>query len=201
MYRIIDDLIPPSYQDQIEILFSDQRMNWNYRDQTSGVGDAVDRHNQLIKENAQFVHEIFSHDSGAQSSAFEQLKPVLFFVEDKMKCNIKGLSRIKANLLIKDTTSKGFYHPPHVDNANTKDCYILLYYINDSDGPTIIFDKDVTQGHTNLSELVRVEPKKGRGVLLKSSQFHASSNPVENDTRLVINYVFHSNNLDLTKTT
>lgn len=201
MYKVIDNIIPFSYQEQLRKLFDDGRMTWNYREVTAGVQDNVDPADKNIKESAMFVHEIYGYDSGIQSQTFEQVKPILFFAEEKLDMTVKGLGRIKANLQVKDPTSKGFYHPPHVDTGHNDEGYILLYYLNDSDGPTIIFDKRSTDygGHIGLKEIGRVEPKQGRAVLLQSNRYHASSSPSEHENRLVLNMVFFSENFNLTK--
>ena len=60
----------------------------------------------------------------------------------------------------------------------------FLYYVNDSDGDTIFFNK-------NKKEIKRVKPKKGTGVLFKSNTLHAGSNPINSDKRMVINYIFY----------
>ena len=200
---IIDNLIPPSYQEQLAMLFDDGRMTWQYREVTAGVGADVDPADKNIKESPMFVHEIYGYDTGIQSQTFEQIKPILFFAEDKLDMTVKGLGRIKANLQVRDETALGKYHPPHVDTGHHDQGYILLYYLKDSDGPTIIFDKRSNDfgGHVGLKEIGRVEPKKGRAIFLNSNRYHASSSPVEHENRLVLNMVFFSDNFNLTKNT
>lgn len=203
MYKVIDNIIPKSYQEQLKRLFDDGTMTWQFRAVTAGVEDAVDRANKNIKENSMFVHGIYDFERGIQSPTFDQVKPILFFAEEKLNMTVDGLGRMKANLTVKDETAKGFYHPPHVDTGlNPTGIYALVYYINDSDGPLIIFDKKVDDpgGHINLKEIGRVEPKQGRAVIIDSYRYHASSSPTENESRLVLNLVFFSKDLILPKT-
>jgi hypothetical protein len=41
-----------------------------------------------------------------------------------------------------------------------------------------------------LKEVARVTPKKGRAVIFNSNRFHASSSPVIEPRRVIINYCF-----------
>ena len=77
----------------------------------------------------------------------------------------------------------------------------MVYYLHDCDGDTILFDKKLSKfgGHTDLIELARVTPKQGRAVIFNSNRFHASSSPVNNQRRVIINYVFFADKTFLTK--
>ena len=68
----------------------------------------------------------------------------------------------------------------HIDTPD--DHYVCLYYINDSEGDTIIFDD-------NGEEIQRVTPKKGRIVFFEGSMYHCSSRP-ETKTRAILNFNF-----------
>lgn len=203
MYKVIDNIIPRSFQEQLKILFDDGTMTWQFRAVSAGVEDAVDKSNKKIKENSMFVHGIYDREAGIESSVFDQVKPILFFAEEKMNMTVDGLGRVKANLQVKDESAKGFYHPPHVDTGvNPTGIYSLIYYVKDSDGPLVIFDKKVDDpgGHINLKEIGRVEPKQGRAVIIDSYRYHSSSSPTEHENRVIVNMVFFSKDLKLPKT-
>ena len=68
----------------------------------------------------------------------------------------------------------------HIDTPD--DHYVCLYYINDSEGDTVIFDDDG-------EELQRITPKKGRIVFFEGSMYHCSSRP-ETKTRAILNFNF-----------
>ena len=68
----------------------------------------------------------------------------------------------------------------HIDTPD--DHYVCLYYINDSEGDTIIFDD-------NGEELQRITPKKGRIVFFEGSMEHCSSRP-STKTRAILNFNF-----------
>jgi hypothetical protein len=79
----------------------------------------------------------------------------------------------------------------HVDHP--KPHTVLLYYVNDSEGPTLITKQRYPFSHPNITGLknpeilTTVEPKKGRAVLFNGSYFHDSSVPSKN-LRCVINF-------------
>ncbi len=106
---------------------------------------------------------------------------------------VKRIVRIKLNLITKDSGYPvGFYNAPHIDYIGNN-IISFVYYVNDSDGDTIIFDKCLDgNGHniTELNEVYRQTPKMGTGVAFNSQQLHTSSSPKLTDRRVVINYVF-----------
>ena len=76
---------------------------------------------------------------------------------------------------------------PHVDLRNKYKHYILLLFLNDSDGDTIMYDLKVdgeTHSQEELSTLKRFSPKAGRAVLFNGDNFHAWEHPQNHDYRL-----------------
>ena len=73
---------------------------------------------------------------------------------------------------------------PHVDAEYPHD--VLLYYINDSDGDTIIFnEKKGFCGTPTIKQTIK--PKKGRLVMFNGHHLHAGELPRTNEKRLVLN--------------
>ncbi len=76
---------------------------------------------------------------------------------------------------------------PHVDLRNKYRHYILLIFLNDSDGDTIMYDLKVDgQVHqeSELLPLKRFSPKPGRAVLFDGDYFHAWEHPQHHDYRI-----------------
>ena len=67
---------------------------------------------------------------------------------------------------------------------------VILYYVNDSDGDTVIYKERYigTDKPQTLTELKRIEPKRGRVVVFDGLHYHSSSNPRKNSYRCVINF-------------
>jgi hypothetical protein len=63
-----------------------------------------------------------------------------------------------------------------------------------SDGDTVLFnesfDPDKLEKPEKLTIHKRIEPKQNRCVMFKGNRFHASSNPIKNDMRVVLNCNF-----------
>jgi|TARA_B110000908_G_scaffold157435_1_gene197564 hypothetical protein len=195
-YVVLDNFTPKSLQDRIEhlLMFSEQ-VTWQYRSQTGGVSDTQDPDNTSIRETFQHSHDMYAYDTGgAKSPLIETVMSNMYFIEQAYG-PIEMLHRVKANLLIKDVEAVNTYHPPHVDSL-MDNSLSMVYYVNDSDGDTILFDKQVDHTspnrhqHLGLTEIGRVSPKKGRAVIFNSNRFHASSMPIDNERRVVINTVF-----------
>lgn len=76
---------------------------------------------------------------------------------------------------------------PHVDLRNKYKHYILLIFLNDSDGDTIMYDLKVdgnAHDQNELKELKRFSPKAGSAVLFDGDNFHAWEHPQNHDYRL-----------------
>lgn len=89
--------------------------------------------------------------------------------------------------------AEGFYKGTngiHVDLP--KEHIACVYYVNDSDGDTVIYEQNIidTPAGTNnvdLKEHARVTPKKGRLVMFDGRRYHCSSQP-KNGYRCIINF-------------
>jgi hypothetical protein len=68
---------------------------------------------------------------------------------------------------------------PHIDDF-VRDHNVLIYYANDSEGETIIYE--------NGEIAFRVPPQKNRFVIFDGSTFHSGMLPVNNATRLILNF-------------
>jgi hypothetical protein len=197
MFLVLDNFFPDSLKNQAENTFLSENMPWEFRHITAGV-DSSDPNDKNILETPQFTHLLHCPDRGAVSRYFDIPKSMLFFVEHATGCNITQLSRIKANLLTRDATTKGTYHPPHVDTGGGT--YSMVYYVCDSDGPTILFDRKAgLNHHIGLNKIAEIHPRRGRAIIFDSNRYHSSSSPIEHEYRIIFNFVFTAENLKLPK--
>lgn len=181
MIQIIDDLIPRPFADKIEVALTDDDTPWNLAVTCGGYNEMANVNHSMVKDTHQLYHAIVS-DNMPKSMISSLVTCILYFLEDKTGITTKFAARVKANLLLPMFDNADQYHPPHIDIANAE--YLsMVYYVNDSDGPTRFFDND-----GNIIQTV--EPKKGRAVLFSSNIPHASSCPITSKHRIVINFVF-----------
>ena len=94
--------------------------------------------------------------------------------------------RVKANFNTQTTNTDDEYHDlPHVDRKDKH--IVLLYYVNDTDGDTILFDN-------NLNIIKRVSPKKNRVLIFDGNILHAGCSPIQSKKRVGINFNFGISN-------
>ena len=95
----------------------------------------------------------------------------------------KEIKRIRCNL---DTRlfylDAGKHHTIHVDSQDKKE-FVFLYYVLDSDGDTVLFNKD-------KKVVDRISPEQGKGLIFPASMPHCGSSPALNPYRFVINFNF-----------
>ena len=99
------------------------------------------------------------------------------------------LLKMKSNFNYKET-QKDTCFVPHCDLEGLGG-WTLLYYINDSDGESIIFKNKGINYLTTGKELQikkTFSPKKGSMIMFNQDYLHAGCPPFKSDYRLVINY-------------
>ena len=72
---------------------------------------------------------------------------------------------------------------PHIDIKENH--FVMLYYVCDSDGDTIIYNEQVKSDRYTVQR--RITPKQGRVVLFDGSYYHTAEQPL-NNIRCVVNY-------------
>lgn len=178
----IENFLPIDIQDNIENLMTDDSIfSWFFYKKTAGK--CV--YNDNVIETSQLVHMFLQN--GWYSDYSRNIYPVVEYLEKKINIKINTWNKVKGNCLFPyHNYTKDNHHPIHQDIFDNEDNnYTFLYYVNDSDGDTKFFNKN------NFNEpIFKCTPKKGTGVLFSSKIWHASSNPIHSDYRMVINYLF-----------
>ena len=72
---------------------------------------------------------------------------------------------------------------PYIDEGDEH--IVVLYYVVDSDGDTVIYNER-TESLT-YTEKQRVTPKQGRVVIFEGGQYHTAEQPTKG-TRCIVNY-------------
>lgn len=200
MILVIDDFVTPSYSNSI-LYDCYNKLQYAYSYETSLQTE--DYGEQIYKDSnthdfGQFVCPIFAdgkQDEVKFSDYFNELKVMVYTLEDVVpELKIYGIVRIKANLLLQQPNAPEFhYNIPHQDAR--EGCYSMVYYCNDSDGDTVLFNEFYKQGELpkELTVCERIKPKKNRAVIFNSNRYHASSNPRNTRERFVLNFIFRAN--------
>jgi hypothetical protein len=117
------------------------------------------------------------------------LAPIANLLVDKFcaRHNLKLLDLFRTRVNLTPLSKDNRPLTPHVDLRNRHKHYILLLFLNDSDGDTIMYDLKVDGDiHTQeeLEVMKRFSPKAGRAVLFDGDYFHAWQHPKDHEYRL-----------------
>ena len=174
MIKIIDDVIPKQYQDEIEQVTmnsdeNDFRYHYN-RDVTYANNE-----NTTGVDNPGFNHLLYNFERNYYSNWYNLFVPLYYMAADKLGKVVAHTYQTRVFLQAPGPTS-GHNHPhTDLDVPHT----VMLYYINDADGDTVLFNEDGSIMQT-------VTPKKGRMVIFDGSIMHASGKNTKK-TRVILN--------------
>ena len=162
---------------------------WHTLENTSGILQylKLKNNNITVSEDKQHSHAA-SFNNKKMSDIHEIGSNILNIFAKKHGIEVKETLRIKANILNK-TYKQDHIHPPHVDMTTPH--MVLLYYVNDSDGDTIIFHQKHSSDQDPVLTVNRsISPKAGSAIMFDGLIYHSSSSPQYTEERIVININF-----------
>ena len=183
---VIDDFVSLEYQQKIkdELLGLDNNFPWYYIEDITAAGDFDSQHragfgHQYVELDDDYITEIVS-------SYHHLFTPMLSKACQYLKIPkaevIQGRSFLQLPLKNIDTSVVDL---PHIDLDPGYEHAVVLYYVVDSDGDTIIYNER-TESLT-YTEKQRVTPKQGRVVIFEGGQYHTAEQPTKG-TRCIVNY-------------
>jgi hypothetical protein len=191
---VIENFFPKLQQRLIEKASLGPDIAWFYKQQPE-FDDPVlaydfrkNDENIIHLKSGGFRHRIIQNTDIVSPFYEKYLYNLKFLIEKKFKVEVESFERMHLNLLTPTGIKTKKYGLPHIDmpGPNGK---ILIYYINDSDGDTVIFDELHDSNDENNSEkktiIQRVTPKKSRAIMFDSNRYHSGSWPSENDRRII----------------
>lgn len=160
--KIIDNFVSKKKQDEIEKLLLSDNFPWYFSPNITSS-----RHKNF---NPALLH-IFSKPEGVNSVYFDSILPLIK--------KAKGHTVLYSKTILQFPNSgDGSLDEKHIDME--REHKVLLYYVKDSDGDTVFFNKK-----DKINK--RVTPKKGRAVLFDGSIWHSSYKP-KRKLRCIINF-------------
>jgi hypothetical protein len=180
---IIDDAITVHQQIEIEQIFTGPTIPWSlvapgpeYNSESVATKDSIDY--------TQLVHPVYSAANNVVSPSFPLFIPIL----SALPITIKELLRIKANITLSSKSRPaGSYGMPHVDfTPLPKGLVTAIYYVNDSDGDTVMFN----QIGDKLIPIQTIKPKRGRLVMFNGARYHSGNCPTGDGPRAIVNINF-----------
>jgi 2OG-Fe(II) oxygenase superfamily len=189
----IPNAIPKTYQDMVESELGSPQMLWTYQEEAArrGAGFAT--------SFGGFSHIAYltADDEPSVSPLSSLLLPILFVFCEKAKLEFRALLRIRIGLFT-PMPGGAAHHNPHVDFSQPHQT--AVYYVNDSDGDTVIFSETIDEvsverstefANQNLFTVAgSVPPKKGKMCCFDGRYYHASSSPTRAAKRIAITFNF-----------
>ncbi len=204
---IIDDFIDKEYQEKIieSLLGSEkhtQAFPWFYiNDVTTGYGDDSQNRPGLSHNYVELPEELETGYDGPVPLKDVKIKPkcVGNLKSDYHKLFVPMLQRVGFKLKLPDVrvlqgrsflqfpiNTDGTIDTAHIDIDDYEDFIVALYYVVDSDGDTVIYNEREKSETYTIKE--RVTPKQGRMVIFDGNLYHAAKQPINSNTRCIVNY-------------
>jgi hypothetical protein len=188
---IIDDVVDIETQNKIEQTIFSPETQWTF-------GRTVFYHShpevtkEVQKKVSSFTKSLYRIDDKFSVEDLDLYTKPLHAAAEKINSKITSLltSRIQLSLALKNPMSV-----PHIDGVRPFPFLVAIYYVNDSDGDTILYkqttnDTSPDDVKNKLIDIDQVIPyKKGRIAVFDGSIYHSSGKPT-NDVRCIINYNF-----------
>jgi hypothetical protein len=193
--KLIENIITDDLKDRIKGVLLRDNFDWFYNSGTAriipGNKSAIEDSNTV--DSIQFTHSLFA-DERFESEYVDYVVKIMRALEEKEGIVCTRMLRAKCNLVPQDISyGADQYHPPHVDCKDVTDnTFTLIYYVNNSDGDTYVFNEQYGDEFDDLTIAHRQTPTEGCALLFKSINYHASSSPINTKSRVVINIVFES---------
>jgi len=179
----IPDIIPKSQQRFLLDLATSREFDWHYLPEVT---------NERTIEGNKNTHGFCNlmYNEGETNQYLNAYYPILLQFLDKEKLVLKDLLRVRLGFLLNTVYSMPHlpysYNNPHVDYQCRH--MVGLYYLNDCDGDTYIFNETVRSPKYTIKQ--RVRPEQGKFVCFDGMHYHASSCPKMCSRRLVLTFNF-----------
>lgn len=182
---VIDDVIPEDKQNEFRDIILGYP-NWRLIKDMSYA-------NYEMEYPSYGFNMMFKHpEQGVTSPLYEAISvPIINALSEKVRLRFTDIHFNRAFLQLPlDEPFIKEHNGIHVDLPI--DHYACVYYVDDSDGDTILYEQtryNTEPGSQNVSltEHKRVSPKKGRIVVFDGARFHCSSQPRKRH-RCIINF-------------
>jgi len=185
---IIDDVVNKETQDLIEKTVFGSNTKWTFARSVFNDGFNPEANKEQRNKLMSFTNLVYD-DKEINPDAELYFKTIA-------NIGIKQLLQIKIQLQLPVITEIDKIHGvPHVDGYRECPYKVGVYYVNDSDGDTVLFKQttddtspiDVMNGKLEIDQTIT--PKKGRLIVFNSNIYHAVGKPKKN-IRSVLNYHF-----------
>ena len=179
MYKIYDDCISQDVICDIEKVLLKNEYKWSYWGYTVTPTSPDPQMSHILYSYNPFTKTKINY----KKSKFCYVLNYLFEEIEKntdLKLSEKTLYRAKSTIIFPPSKKQKQESDIHIDSDEIV-MDNLLYYVNDSDGDTILYEND------RKTVIQRISPKAGRFVYFNGDIPHCASRPVESLKRMVSN--------------
>lgn len=180
-FELIENVIPFYIQDYLEEGCINGKLNFKFYSSTLNTNNYD---TQKYSEGEQWVSNI-QENLNTDLSHYYLLPLQLTCIKLGIDFTYNNLTRVKLNL--KYPNNQNLPNPPHIDfplDKNENKGIVIIYYVNNSDGDTILYKGN---NPNNLTPFQNITPKKGNVLIMKGNVWHSASHPTK-EKRIVINY-------------
>lgn len=189
----IENIIPLDHQNYIKDVMTGFSFPWVLNKNIVSGDDCFI--NQ--KNNPPGFNHFFYEHNKSTSTFFDMVYPIILSLTSQVKnYPINRLIRMRGNLTLANQSKDMEQFMPHIDSFFPH--YVAIYYVNDSDGDTIIFNEtndDYDSGEKDINKIKtgpftinrRVTPKQGKILLFPGNHYHTASFCKDTDFRCLIN--------------
>jgi len=192
MIQIIDNFISIEFQEEIKHTLLGHSFPWYFTEDITFGKSLVESQN-LGQPHPAHAH-LFCRNKKSTSNYFDMILPLAHF--GSAAADFKFNNVVQCRSFLQYPLSNSFLKK-NVDKLHIDlpyDHLVVLYYVIDSDGDTLIVDKiregDIEEYHHNVEDykiLQRVKPKQGRAVIFDGKYYHTAEQPSKN-MRCIINF-------------
>ena len=198
--NVFDDLLDDAYFNYLQKCIEEYPFQWIYSPDTTyentlEYGSFGFSHLLLNLRKSPLSHQNF------ESRYYPHFAGLICAMEKYTgNYNIPIRSRVDMLLYNPDI----YQHGPHIDCDWESDYVTTIFYMNESDGETLIFDKFYDGTHKSLSKEInlpvkkRIEPKENRLVVFDGALYHTGHSPSTHKNRIVVNSNFIAPHEDFT---
>ena len=188
-FVVIDDFLTPSYHGHILSNATSEGSQWHYHSNITYQPDV----NFSCSDPGDYgfgnLLNMLTNDGVKWKDPF--YIPFCYQIQDLLPPTTIGRVRFDMTCY----NPEGRIHQAHIDTSFPH--YASIYYVNDTDGDTIIynqtFDGDF-QAPPDLTIMTTLKPKANRLLIFDGKYFHTGSSPTKHKTRIIINSNFHVEN-------
>ena len=192
---VFDNVIDIDYQNTIKEILLGDRQYKGYDFPWYLTHDVTKPAKDDSQKRPAFFHGYVDYPSELSSSFHDLFTELIQNSCGKLRLENVRVIQGRSFCQLPISSDKMSVDTPHIDTKD--DHFVMLYYVCDSDGDTIIYNETVESENYTIQQ--RITPKQGRVVLFDGAYYHTAEQPL-NNIRCVVNYNLENYGISHNKT-